>query len=111
MRIAHPATALALWIFLVPPVFASDIPVPGDSAIPAEMDTPADIPGPADPASPAELEYPGDPQEQAAPEAAAGSEEPEGAFSGGAEAAGEDVEALPLEVPDLEMTVYYDERT
>jgi hypothetical protein len=108
MRIAHPVKALAMALcFLgVPPIFASDIPGPADPSIPAEMDNPADLPGPAEMESPAGQEEPG---------ATAGSEEPErgepGSPSGNPEAAGEDMEALPQEALDLEMTVYYDERT
>jgi hypothetical protein len=102
MRITQPKTALvlALWFLLVPLGFSSDSPDP------AALPGPADLVIPTEPESPADL---------AEPEAAARGEEPESENppfpSGDTEAAGEELEALPPENLDLEMTVYYDERT
>jgi hypothetical protein len=128
MRIAHckTALALALWFFLVPPIFASD-PDPADTASPAEPEAPAAPAGtanPADPASPVEPvdradpvepEAPAEPVDMADPADPAGDEAPAGedppSLSADAEGGDEDLETLPAEDLDLEMTVYYDERT
>jgi hypothetical protein len=94
---------MALCLFLALPVFAQDIPGLEDPPVPAEPDTPAELPGPAGRESPTGQEAP------------AGSEKPEdgepGSLSGDTEAAGEELEELSPEALDLEMTVYYDERT
>ena len=119
MRIGHSKTALAaaLCYFLAPLGFASDSPDPAGLAAP----TTAELPGPADPEVPADFVAPADAPAsadsalQALPEAPAGAEEPAGEDppfpSGDAEALGEDLEALSPEDLDLEITVYYDERT
>jgi hypothetical protein len=85
---------MAFCLFFAPPVFASDISDPEGPEDPAGLSSPA--------------EDSTEPREPAAP--LAGSEE-QGSFPGDAEAAGEDMEALPPADLDLEMTVYYDERT
>jgi hypothetical protein len=139
MRIAHPATVLvvALSCFLAPFVFSSDLSDPAgleepagpeDSTEPQGPETPADPgdstepQGPTDPAglgdstepqgpeTPADPAGLGDSTEPQGPETPAGSEEPY-PFPGEREAADEEGEALPPADIDLEMTVYYDERT
>jgi hypothetical protein len=108
MRIAHPKTALALALcfFLAPLVFASDSPDPAEPEAPLDLVSPTEAEVPADSAEPV------DPAE---PELPVGGNEPAGGepplLSADAEAAGEDLEALSPEDLDLEMTVYYDERT
>jgi hypothetical protein len=117
MRIALPKTALALALcFLFAPfVFSADSSDQAEFSGPEELASPAAPETPADSTSPGEPESPPDPAIQALPEPPAGGEMPEGeeppAFSGDAESAGEDLETLPTEDLDLEMTVYYDERT
>jgi hypothetical protein len=130
---------MALCFFLAPLVFALDSPDPagtenpGDMPDPLELVEPAEAEAPADFASPALPENPAGDQATEAEEPggeATEAEEPGGegpeaeelsgegpdgtelpAFSADPEAAGEDLEALPPEDLDLEMTVYYDERT
>jgi hypothetical protein len=94
---------MALCVFLAPFVVASDI------ADPAEAESPTELPIPAE-REPANLVEPADPPPPAASEAPVGGEEP-GPLPGDAETAGEDGEELPPADIDLEMTVYYDERT
>jgi hypothetical protein len=132
MRTTLPETVLimALCFFLAPFAFASDsaepeglgnppdvesstavealtdLPIPLEGAISAEPEDPPDLASPAEPEDSAE---PAEPQEPAA-EAPVESDDPD-PLPGDVEYAGEDVEALPPADLDLEMTVYYDERT
>jgi hypothetical protein len=106
MRITQPATALvlALCCFLAPSVFAADSPDPAAPADMPPLSEGGEAPGNGDTAEPADqLELSG------------GGEEPEGGgaapLAGEADAAGEEMETLSPEDLDLEMTVYYDERT
>jgi hypothetical protein len=126
MRINFPKTALvvALWFFLVPLAFAADSPDQGEPSAteltgPAEPETSAELTNPAEPESPEDAPAPPDSQAQTEPEASAGDKAPEAsaggeapeapALSGAAE--GGDLETLSPEAMELEMTVYYDERT
>jgi hypothetical protein len=112
MRIAHPETALAvaLCFFLAPLVFASDIPDPAEPEVPTDLVSPAELPSPTEPE--ADAEAPATQAEAEAPATQAMTENPADeeapALSGDDEV--EDLEALPPEDLDLEMTVYYDER-
>jgi hypothetical protein len=111
------ALAVALCLLLAP--FALGQSGPADLDRPAEPEAPTDLANPADlpastdlPAS-AAPESPAEPETQAeAPAAQAVTENPadEEAPSLSGDDEVEDLEALPAEDLDLEMTVYYDER-
>jgi hypothetical protein len=109
MRIIHLKTALAVALCLLLAPFAlgqsgpADLDNPAEPEAPTDLVSPADLPNPAEPETQAENEAP---EAQAVTENPADEETPP--LPGDDEA--EDLEALPPEDLELEMTVYYDER-
>jgi hypothetical protein len=111
MRIIHPKTALAVALCLLLAPYAlgqsgpADLDSPAEPEAPTDLVSPENLPSPAEPETQAEAEAPAT---QAVTEGSAGEEAPP--LSGDDELAVEDLEALPAEDLELEMTVYYDER-